>query len=565
MSIQANNCSIQSLFTTANYQFKIPDYQRPYSWTTNEVSNLLDDITNAFPYGETHTLDSGYFLGSIVIIKKSTEPQADVVDGQQRITTLALIFSVICHLMSDFDLVRSENLRQNYIEKKDIIDDEITTGLKLRSLDDDFFGKFFRSADGMDNLLEISLQDKLDSQQRLIENARYLVENKLHKPNNVELCEWLTHLLRNITKNCYLVAISTEDFDTAYRIFSTINSRGLNLRPNDVLKAEILGKVTSEERSKYTEIWDIEESDLGREDFEKLFYIMRGFLLNQKKPGELLTTYRKEILQKYDSAKFIDEVLKPSSDTFEHIRKGSYCCDDIQHQTSIRNLCLWLNKIDNSDWIPTAIYFIITYPHDSQAVLDFLTQLERLVAGLMILRVTRNSRAIFYHDLIGSIKEGKEVAINKAHKLLKSDERKKIVKKLNGDIYQDKQIRSYVLLRLDSALADGGKSPSFEKMPTIEHILPQNPKEQWLDEWGDMALVKKWVHRLGNLAFLSAKKNLQASNYDFATKKEKYFAKSCAPVFPITARVLIQNKWTPEIVEKYQDKYVSTLKKIWDL
>ncbi len=81
-AISVSNSTVAELFSTASYQFQIPDYQRPYSWTTNEVSNLLDDISNAFPYDDSATPDTDYFLGSVVLIKKHGKPQSDVVDGQ---------------------------------------------------------------------------------------------------------------------------------------------------------------------------------------------------------------------------------------------------------------------------------------------------------------------------------------------------------------------------------------------------------------------------------------------------------------------------------------------------
>ncbi|MGF1604608.1 MAG: DUF262 domain-containing protein [Thermosynechococcaceae cyanobacterium] len=569
--VQVNNHKIAELFSTdkqARYKFKIPDYQRPYSWTINEVSSLLDDISGAFPYGGSTDHDADYFLGSVVLIKENGQPKSDIVDGQQRITTLTLIFSVICHLLPDKS--RSNRIRSELIEKIDAYNDKIPA-LRLRDVDDDFFGKWIREGSKLEEMTKLDIFDKTDSQLSLIENVSYLLEQNLHKPDDVELSDWLIHLLTKITQNCYLVTISTEDFDSAYRIFSTINSRGLNLKPNDVLKSEIIGKIEPDLRSKYTQIWDIEESDLGRGDFERLFFTIRSFILNQNKYSELLKSYRKEILPQYQSAEFIDEVLKPSSDAFEHIRKGNFSCNNEEHQSKIRDLCLWLNEVDNNDWMPSAIYFMVKYPNDSELTLRFLTQLERLAAGLMIARIPRcKERENIFYDLINSIKEGTEQAITKAHDSITPTYRYRIVTALKGKIYEKrvKPFGTYVLLRLDSALADGGRSPSLNDKPTIEHILPQNPSKdsQWLRDWTDPNEIKQWVHHLGNLAFLSGKANARAKNYDFSEKKEKYFmSKSGAPVYPITTRVLNQNTWTPEIVKRFQEEYVAKLTNIWDL
>ena len=91
-------------------------------------------------------------------------------------------------------------------------------------------------------------------------------------PENTQLESWIVYLLENILSKCYLVTVSTSDFDTAYRIFSTINTRGFDLQLHDILKSEIIGSIEDEKyRQKYTQIWDGEETDLGRKDFEALF------------------------------------------------------------------------------------------------------------------------------------------------------------------------------------------------------------------------------------------------------------------------------------------------------
>ncbi len=567
-AVHVSNPTIKELFSTASYQFRIPEYQRPYSWTTNEISILLDDIASAFPYGVSTGHDTDYFLGSVVLIKKHGDPTADVVDGQQRITTLTLIFSSICHLLTDES--KSELIRSDLIEKKDYLGNK-TPALRLRSADDDFFGKWIRAGGRLEEMIKLDTSDKTDSQISLIDNSAHLLKNELHKPDGVDLSDWLMHLLINITQNCYLVAISTEDFESAYRIFSTINSRGLNLRPNDVLKSEIIGSIEPEFRAKYTQIWDIEESDLGRGDFERLFYTIRSFILNQNSYGELLKSYRKDILPQYKAATFIDEVLKPSSDIFEQIKKGSYSCDDLENQSKIRDFCLWLNEIDNNDWMPSAICFMIRNSNSSGLIVRFLTKLERLASGLMIARVPRGKeRDSIYRNLITAIHEGAEQAITKAHDSITPRYRNRIVTALKGKIYEKKvkPFGTYVLLRLDSALADGGRSLSLDRKPTIEHILPQKPSENslWLEDWPDPKERKEWVDRLGNLAFLSGRANARAKNFDFIDKKEKYFmARSGAPVYPITTRVLNQDSWTPEVVKRYQEEYISILKNIWDL
>ena len=86
-----------------SYRFEIPDFQRPYAWTTEQTSELLDDLLYAMSQVENVSDASPYFLGSIVIFKNGPEPQSYVVDGQQRITTLTILFCVLRELATESD------------------------------------------------------------------------------------------------------------------------------------------------------------------------------------------------------------------------------------------------------------------------------------------------------------------------------------------------------------------------------------------------------------------------------------------------------------------------------
>jgi hypothetical protein len=102
---------------------------------------------------------------------------------------------------------------------------------------------------------------------------------------------------------------------------------------------------------------------------------------------------------------------------------------------------------------------------------------------------------------------------------------------------------------------------------TVEHVLPQSPPDgstwrTWFtDEQRDY-----WVHRLANLVLLTRRKNSEASNYDFETKKAKYFTtKTGVSPFPLTTQVLAQKEWTPALLENRQSTLVSALSEQWRL
>ena len=99
-TIEARELQLVSIFSDS-YRFEIPEYQRPYAWTTEQTGELLDDLLHAMGHVENVSEAAPYFLGSIVIIKKGLRPQARIVDGQQRITTLTILLCVLRELASE--------------------------------------------------------------------------------------------------------------------------------------------------------------------------------------------------------------------------------------------------------------------------------------------------------------------------------------------------------------------------------------------------------------------------------------------------------------------------------
>jgi len=366
-------------------------------------------------------------------------------------------------------------------------------------------------------------------------------------------------------RRCFLVVVSTPDLDSAYRIFSVLNARGLDLRLTDLLKAEVIGAIPTDQQEKYTKIWEDEEEDLGRETFQELFAHIRMIYLKAKLRETALNEFRKQIQPQKEPEKFIDEVLKPYSDSLETIKTATYQSD--RGAEVVNSLFRWLNQIDNFDWVPPAILYFSPNRHSPDKLKQFFTDLERLAAGLMILHSDVNDRIERYRQLLTAMEENADLYSPNSPLQLTPDEASQIMKTLNGDLYLIKRIRQYVLLRLDSALAQGEATYDYPII-SVEHVLPQSPSKgsvwlKWFPMEGERA---QYTHRMGNLALLSRKKNTQAQNYDFDKKKEGYFTtrKGVSP-FALTTQVLQKTEWTPAIINQRQNELLQNLKTLWRL
>ena len=552
MTIKAEEKPLKKIFSD-DYLFEIPDYQRPYAWTTEQTGELLDDLLDAM----NRNKEIPYFLGSIVLIKDSGNAHAKIVDGQQRLTTLTILFCVLRELseckryQGDMDIcIRAKgNL---------LLGTETRFRLSLRKRDQEFFRDKVQDGKRLEDFVISNLQLP-DSQQSIRENARYLWD-KLKKDNQ----ERYENLAKFLLSYCYLVVVSAADRDSAYRIFSVMNDRGLNLSPTDILKAEIIGGIERDERSKYTNEWENIEEDLGREDFRNLFAHIRMIHVKSKAQGNLTKEFREGVLRKVKGSEFINTVLIPMADAYGIVSRATYKSDN--NPEAVNTYLRHLKRLDNFNWVPPALVFFSQYMDSQEALIWFIRDLERLAYAMLILRTNINGRVNRYARLLHEIEEGNDLQTDTSALQLSKEEKEDVRRELDGPVYLQPRVRMPLLLRLDSLLA--GKGATYErKVLSIEHVLPQTPEEDsgWLEWFPDPEEREIWRHRLANLVLLSRRKNSQAQNFDFERKKNEYFWRNGVAPFPITLQVLDTQDWTPDTLAERQQNLIDLLANEWRL
>jgi hypothetical protein len=558
VNIHATEKPMHKIFCD-DYSFTIPPYQRPYAWNTDQASDLFTDLL-AFLGTDSREIDelNPYFLGSIVLIKNDGIPDSDVVDGQQRLTTLTILLSVMKTVING---KMSSGLTKYLFEEGDeIVGRPNHYRLKLRARDETFFRENIQHDGGLDALFGLDNSQLTDSEKNIQANAKYFKTALTALPENQR-----TRLLQYLMKRCFLVVVSTPDLDSAYRIFSVLNARGLDLGLTDLLKSSVIGAMPAHLRKKYNDIWEDEEEDLGRDVFQDLFAHIRMIFRKSKLRETALSEFQKHILPLKTSQEFIDNVVKPYSDSLEIIKAASYKSD--KEAEGINSMFRWLNQIDNFDWVPPAIVYLSKFQHSPDKLKAFFIDLERLAAGLMVIRADINYRIERYGKLLTAIEKDEDLFADVSPLQLTNDEVLGIVRTLHGNLYEMKRIRQYVLLRLDSALSRGEAKYDFPVI-SIEHVLPQNPAQnsKWLEWFPDEEVRQQYVHKIGNLALLSRKKNSEAQNFDFDKKKDKYFVSgNGVSPFVLTTQVLNKSEWTPEVLQERQSELVRCLRLVWRL
>lgn len=542
----------------SDYDFEIPDYQRPYAWEEDQAQQLLDDLEDSLG----RDVDEPYFLGSVVLVKSKGLAKAQVIDGQQRLTTLTILFAILRDLAEDDDL--RKELRDLVREPgSKIVGTKANPRLSLRKRDVDFFRAYVQEPDRTAELSELELDGLKTDAQRCIRNNTARLRARLASWPDARR-EALAAMLGSRT---FLVIVSTPDLTSAHRIFSVMNSRGLDLSPSDIFKARVIGDVAEDDQAMYADKWESEEEDLGRDAFADLFLHIRMITSKVRGRRELLREFPEQVLDAYlphRAEEFIDKVLLPFSDAYEDLIAQKYAGGP--GSAEVNRSLQRLHQLDNNDWRPPALWALRHHYSEPDFLADFLRRLERLAASMLIRRVYATPRVTRYGELLKEI-DDQSLGLDAPSFKLSEGEQADTIQALSGDLYLVKPVRRYVLLRLDELLAKQPGVTYHHKMITVEHVLPQNPKPNstWAAVFDDESR-SFWTHRLGNLLLLNRAKNSEAQNYDFEIKKVKYFAGSNGvAAFAITTQVLQEQEWTPATLEARQTHLMALLANEWQL
>lgn len=550
---------------SSDFDYEIPSFQRPYAWTEEEAGDLFDDL---YDFYVSEADDEQYFLGSIVLVKEDDKPYSEVIDGQQRLTTLTILLAAITSKLSGEDrddfktyIIEPGRASQGLASKPRV---------HIRKRDNDFFQKYIQGMD-FEHLftLDADAQDT-EAKTNIVKNARLLMGRI---EDNLASVDEIIRFGAYLVQRCFLVAVSTPTRQAAFRIFSVMNSRGMSLLATDIIKADIIGAIRESWHDEYNNKWEEMEVEVGRNGFNDLFGHIRMIIAKVKAKKALQDefysvvfpdTNGKDITEK-DAINFIENILSPFSEAYRVVKNSEFA--STTGADNVNDILRWLNRIDNSDWIPVAMQFYVKHKDNAALMNRFLRRLERLAAYMRATSWDVTHRIERYAKVLAEIESTEPEDFGVSIELT-PEEVNEFLNRLNSDMYKMvSNKRNYLILRLDSFVADGAASYD-SKILTIEHVLPQtvNDESQWAEWWPDTDERELWVHKIGKLLPLAKRKNSQAQNYDFDMKKDKYFrGKTGVASYALTTQVLMYSQWTPKTVKERQEELINIYRKNWDL
>lgn len=514
--------TIKELFENKRSDFLIPDYQRPYAWDESKCQTLWDDLFEfSFPDDNKDKFndEDEYYLGPIVTYKNS-QNKLEVIDGQQRLTTLMLLLRAF---YDKFLYAKDENTiktREN-IARCIWKTDEFGTA-KMDALKIDSEVATDNEKEQFIEILRTGIAEK-ELKSKYATNYRFF-QNKIEKFAQ-EYPMYLSYFPTRILNNCILLPIEADNQNTALRIFSTLNDRGMPLSDADIFKAQFY-KFYAEQNKKdeFIKRWkDLEElcnnifNPISGTPMDELF--TKYMYYERAKLGIKLSTT--EALRKfYEKDNYA--LLKKES-TFNNLITLADFWKDIYNQNVdrfservLRDLFV-LNYAPNGMWTYfLSVYFMQNKDNennlDDEKLYNFLNKITAFIWTYAITNPGVNAlRTPVYAEMI-NIVNNCEVTFNDFK--FEIDTVKNMI---NNFSFINQRPITKAILTWWAFKNENQKLISVETPLEIEHIFPRSREDK------EKSLVnKKNMESLGNKSILEKRINIRAADYRFEDKKKYY-------------------------------------------
>ena len=533
-NIEVNKQSVLELLSSGQkVPFLIPEYQRPYSWSDDEIITLFEDI---WEFSIDRTQENGaktYFLGCIVSYKENSQRQ--IIDGQQRITSLFLLLRAV------FSMLEKEENKSKAVESfirrikpalwkvNEMTEDEDRTQMLLKSdvvMDS-----------GNELLRKILETGEVDEKATDNYSRNYTKFVELYKDKSTNSPNQIYDFVLALLNYTILLPIDADDQETALTIFNTLNNRGLPLSDADIFKSYIYKRLDDAGKRNFIQKWKKLETDAEQvnEKIQWLFYYHMFYL--RAKDNDVKTTtpgVRKYYLEKGKNRLTIDVIdqLAKSLHLWQVVNgRNTIDSEPWSQNMEIRKILDCLSSYPNEFWkYPVSIFFM-QYKNTA----DFEALFLKFLRKLFVMLVTRYLEAPTISAVKGDIMKLNAQIISSYHPTFNAGF---IEKKLENDFeIQAETIRTdnliimphkkveRMLLKLLAYQVESQEQllPSYWE---IEHIFPQTWDSKYYTLNEEEANVK--LEHLGNKLPLEKKLNISASNNYFDKKKSKYLESNIA-------------------------------------
>lgn len=535
--------------------YEVPPYQRDYSWKQDQWEDLWNDILAIEKSGNVH------YMGSIVL-QNMGDKKYHVIDGQQRFSTLTLIvlatIKELQNLIAKNIEVEQNKERVSLLQKKFIGDKDpgsltYSSKLKLNENNDSFFQSNLLVFRPPTNVRTLQDSDKLIWQAYTYFINR-IKEHFSKSQSGQAIANFLNKL---IAERLMFIQIVVEDELSAYTVFETLNSRGVGLTVTDLLKNYLFSVSSKVDlphiKNKWKKIVDI----IGLDTFPiflRHYWISKNKLIRQE---YLFRAIRDTVGKSQHVIELLDS-LEANALLYNAFSNysDSFWGGDRELKSRIKELILFKER---------QAYPILIAAYNELGIEGFKKILKYVsiitFRYTVIARLHTNLKEDIYNKIAIKISNKEINVANQITELLlplypsdndfKNDFSTKHISTKRG-----KKLVRYILFKLENHLSQADYD--FEENPgTIEHILPENGNEYYLEQF-PASIHESLVYRLGNYTILEDDKNRECEILPFVKKKKVYQTSKYE-----MSKQIDYNDWTPNVIERRQEKLAQQATSIW--
>ncbi len=544
--------------------YHIPMFQRDYSWTDTEWQELWSDIQEIL-----ESDDSAHYMGYLVLQTKD-DRSFDVIDGQQRLTTMSIIMLSILRCLkkvaeegesTEQNQRRINEIRSNYIGHLDTITLITEPKLSLNRNNDDYYQQY------MVPLRELPKRNISSSEHSMRKASDWFFAKIQHfiskNKNSDDIGVLLAKLVQQISDKLFFTVITVSDELNAYKVFETLNARGVRLSATDLLKNYFFSVIHNS---------GVNDREMQAVDNRWAKIVTR---LGEAKVTDFLRTHwisRHGVVRKPNLFKTIKRSITNRDNVFELI---SALEDDIDPY-------LGMTSPDSSDWddsvkanaallklfrvtLPYPLLIAAKHKLDNNTFANLLSNIVTISIRYNVIGgLQANDQENIYSSVAQQISRGELITENEILKKLKSiypsDDsfRSSFAdKEIKTTDSRNNRIVKYILTAIERQLFEKVIDYNDPKV-TVEHILPQNPENGW-DQFSDHD-HELFLYRLGNMTLMQVKGNRDIENYPFNKKKEVLKQS----IYDSTKSLgLENNEWEIENIKTRQKKMARTATAIW--
>ena len=573
--------SIRNLLN-GNNKFIVPPFQRSFDWEIDQATELWEDILYA-----TEKKSSEYFLGTIVLAKEEHN-NFKIIDGQQRLTCISMIFSAICGELEARNDNRYDRIFSEYLGSKGYERDAtIIPKLELNQINNETFNKYVIERKP-ENIINNVLKNKLHSSNRKLLKVYSFFLNKINEgasKRGVDYDDFIVPIVLCLGDTLKLIEIPVSSEEGAYLIFESVNARGKELAVSDLLKNRLYYE-SGKEINRAQTLWDKMETELSGNSIPE--YIRHFWIARKAQETNLNVREKKlykEVLQSLpvikdtigsrtarenETIKLLNE-LSESATSYASLSDFNLWPTEQEYNSTLEEMLKELEMFRVKQCYPTLLNIIQKFKKPREIVKGFGTIVNFSFRYNVIGKESSGALELIFGKLAYEIRVGKYtssqditdylLAVNSDIAFRTAFTSTTITKRQN-------KLGRYILAKIENTeRQQKGESLStidFEdKRVSLEHILPQNEKVHvdWEAYFSPNVDSINYIYRLGNLTLMDKKSNRLEGDGNFQQKQNSLKNSD----MQIDSYIESATKWGDREIEQRQEHLAKFAVQAWKL